>query len=206
MILVGIVQTLEVLPELFLELLKELSSLPAELVLLKSIQVLLRNDDLGNQLEIVESHMRDKSKGWMEGNSEFELRIRGSHKDTNYSPAETHHTHRLNLLLLLNKWQEFLINIVMDHLDGKLGNKLLNLLFGDIRVLLVEHLASEEVSHVDRVSLVGQLITNLPRSARIEAKDVIDKDYDFITGSLSRDVYTHAIGSLYDSSVSVYIV
>ena len=69
----------------------------------------------------------------------------------------------------------------MDHFNCKLSNKVFNLLFSDIRVLLIKHLTSKEVSHVNRVSLVTQFITNLPRTTRIEAKDVIDKDNNFVT-------------------------
>ena len=129
----------------------------------------------------------------MEGDSKFKLRVLASYQNSNDSPTESHYTHRTNFLLLLNKWQKFFIDISMDHFDSKLRNKSFYLLFSYTRVLLVKHITSKEVSHVHRVPLVNQFITNLPRTTRIEAKNVIDEDYDFITGSFSSYIDVHSI-------------
>ncbi len=154
MVLVSIVQGLKVVSQLLLEQIEQLSSLPAVLVLLKGVHVLLRSDNLGTEGHRVYSQMGYQSKGRMEGDTKLELRILGCQEHANDSPAEAYDSHRTDLLLRLNKWQKFGINVLPDHIDCKLGNKVLDLLLSYIGVLLVEHLSSEEVSHVHCVALV----------------------------------------------------
>ena len=142
----------------------------------------------------------------MKSNSKFKLWILSSNQHTNNTPAETYNTHRTNLLLLLNKWQQFLIDVRMDHFDCKLSNKVFYLFFSDSRVFLVKHVTSKEVSHVNRVSLVSQFITNLSGTTRIKPKDVIDKHYDFITLTSTRYINLHTIDRLNQSSIGIFII